>query len=168
MKKVFVLSMLTGFAMICSCHKQDSASQDQLAEKKLQLDAREEALAERKSVLDERDKALAERGKALQQREKSLAAKEQATMNAQTNPANVQDPAEMEVERDSVTQQLSTNIRDVEQAVAEKAEKESEIRGAQNLPAPGDLQSQKQLSADELQREKQRIMDAARISPAPQ
>src|SRR6516162_8314038 len=110
MKKIFVLSILTAFAMVCSCEKQDSPAEEQFAQRKLQLDAREEALAERKSVLDEREKALDEREKALRQREKSLAAKEQATMNAQTNPANVQDPAEMKVERDTVTQQLSTRI----------------------------------------------------------
>ena len=168
MKKIFVLSILTAFAMICSCQKQDSAAEEQLAQRKLQLDAREEALAEGKSVLDERKKSLVEREKTLQQREKSLAAKEQAPMNAQTSPANVQTPAEMEVERDSETQQLSTRIPDLSQAVAEKADKESEIQGAQQLLAPGELQSQKQRSADELQMEKQRIMDAARISPTPQ
>jgi len=168
MKKIFVLSILTAFAMVCSCEKQDSPAEEQFAQRKLQLDAREEALAERKSVLDEREKALDEREKALRQREKSLAAKEQATMNAQTNPANVQDPAEMKVERDTVTQQLSTRIPDPSQAAVEKAEKESEIRGAQKVPAPGKLQSQKQLSADEVQREKQPIMDPAGISPAPQ
>ena len=160
--------MLTAFGMICSCQKQDSTAEEQLAQRKLQLDAREEALAEGKSVSDERKKALDEREKALQQREKSLPAKEQGTMNTQTSPANVQAPTEMDAERDSETEQLSTRVPDISQAVAEKADKENEIRGAQQLLTPGESQSQKQRSPDELQREKQRIMDAARISPAPQ
>jgi chromosome segregation ATPase len=175
MKKIFVLSMLVSFVMICSCQKQDSATEQQLAQRKTELDAREEALADRKSALDEREKApderqkaLDERQKALDEREKSLAQKEQATMNAQTDPANVQPLAEAQAETDSETQQLATRVPDVSQAVAEKADKENEVRGAQQLPAPGELQSQKQRSADELQRGKQRIMDAARISPAPQ
>jgi len=160
--------MITALAMICSCHKQDLSAKEQLAQRKLELDAREEAFAERKSVLDDREKALDEREKALQQTEKSLAAKEQATMNAQTNPANAQDPAEMDVEGDTVTQQLSTRIPDPSQAVVETVEKESEILGAQNLPASGGLPTQNQLNADQLQRERQRIMNAAGISPAPQ
>jgi hypothetical protein len=168
MKKIFVLSMLTALGMICSCQKQDSTGEEQLAERKLQLDAREEALAEEKSVLNERKKALDEREKALQQREKSLASKEQGTMNAQTSPANVQAPTEMDAEGESETEQLSTRVPDISQVVAEKADKENEIRGAQQSLAPGELQSQKQRGPDELQREKQRIMDAARISPAPQ
>ena len=133
--------MLAAFGTICSCQKQDSTADEQLTQRKLQLDAREEALAEGKSVLDERKKALDQREKALQQKEKSLAAKGQATMNAQTTPANVQDPAEMDVEGDTVTQQLSTGIPDPSQAV-EKAEREGEILGAQNLPASGQSHSQ--------------------------
>src|SRR6202049_4725250 len=97
MKKMFVLSMLISFAMICSCQKQDSTAEQQLAQRKTDLDAREEALVERKSALDEREKALDER-------EKALAEKEKATMNARTNPTNLQDqtpdPAQVEAEKD--------------------------------------------------------------------
>jgi hypothetical protein len=167
MKKIFVLSLLAAFGMICSCQKQDSTADEQLAQRKLQLDAREEALAEGKSVLDERKKALDEREKVLQQREKSLAAKGQGTMNAQANPANVQAPTQMGAESDSETRQLSTSVPDISQAT-EKADKEDEIQGAQQLPAAGELQSQKPRSADELDRERQRIMNAAGISPVPQ
>ena len=167
MKKIFVLLMLTVLGMICSCQKQDSTAEEQLAQRKLQLDAREEALADGKSVLDERKRALDAREKALQQREKSLAPKEHGTMNAQTDPASVQAPIEMEAESDSETQQLSTRVPDISQAVSEKADKENDSQDAQQSLAPVELQSQKPRSADELNREKQRIMDAARISPAP-
>ena len=54
MKKLFVLSMLIPFALVCSCQKQDSTGEQQLAQRKAELDAREKAL-------DEREKALAAR-----------------------------------------------------------------------------------------------------------
>ncbi len=54
MKKLFVLTMLIPFALVCSCQKQDSTAEQQLAQRKAELDAREKAL-------DEREKALAAR-----------------------------------------------------------------------------------------------------------
>ena len=54
MKKIFVLSLLIPFVLLCSCEKQDSTAEQQLAQQKTELDAREKAL-------DEREKALAER-----------------------------------------------------------------------------------------------------------
>src|SRR6266446_4184237 len=54
MKKIFVLSLLIPFALVCSCEKQDSTAEQQRAQQKTELDAREKAL-------DEREKALAER-----------------------------------------------------------------------------------------------------------
>jgi hypothetical protein len=59
MKKVFVLSVLIPFAMICSCQKQDLAAEQQLAQRKAELDAREKALDEREKALAEREKAAA-------------------------------------------------------------------------------------------------------------
>ena len=56
MKKTFVLSLLIPFALVCSCQKQDSTAEQQLAQRKTELDARETAL-------DEREKALAQRAK---------------------------------------------------------------------------------------------------------
>jgi hypothetical protein len=52
MKKLFTLTMLISLAMICSCQKQDSTAERQLAQRKAELDAREKAL-------DESEKALA-------------------------------------------------------------------------------------------------------------
>jgi len=54
MKKLFVLLMLISFAMICSCQITRLTAEQQLAQRKTELDARENAL-------DEREKALAER-----------------------------------------------------------------------------------------------------------
>ena len=61
MKKLFTLTMLISFAMVCSCQKQGSAAERQLAQRKAELDAREKALDEREKALDEREKTLAER-----------------------------------------------------------------------------------------------------------
>ncbi len=46
--------MLIPFALVCSCQKQNSTAEQQLAQRKTELDAREKAL-------DEREKALAAR-----------------------------------------------------------------------------------------------------------
>src|SRR5262249_5862707 len=46
-------------AMICSCQKQDSAAEAQLAQRKTELDVREEALVQREKAVAEREKAVA-------------------------------------------------------------------------------------------------------------
>ena len=56
MKKTLILSLLIPFTLVCSCQKHDSTAEQQLAQRKTELDAREKAL-------DEREKALAEREK---------------------------------------------------------------------------------------------------------
>jgi chromosome segregation ATPase len=58
MKRMFVLSMLIAFGMICSCQKQDSAAEAQLAQRKAELDAREKALDEREKAVSEWEKAM--------------------------------------------------------------------------------------------------------------
>src|SRR6476660_5264003 len=59
MKKFFVLSVLISCAIIYSCQKQDLAAEQQLAQRKAELDAREKALDEREKALAEREKAIA-------------------------------------------------------------------------------------------------------------
>jgi hypothetical protein len=148
MKKIFVLSMLVSLAMICSCQKKDSAAEQQLAQRTVELDAREEELTERKNALDEREKALNER-------EKSLAEKGKATMNARTNPTNVQgqisDPAQLEAEKQRMIHQLSTMIPDPSQGAAADP-------GKQKRPAA------RQLGPEDLQRQWQRNLDEAKMS----
>jgi hypothetical protein len=41
MKKTLVLALLIPFALVCSCQKQDSTAEQQLAQRKTELDARE-------------------------------------------------------------------------------------------------------------------------------
>jgi hypothetical protein len=59
MKKIFVLSLLIPFVLLCSCEKQDSTAEQQLAQRKTELDAREKALDEREKALAEREKLVA-------------------------------------------------------------------------------------------------------------
>jgi DNA repair exonuclease SbcCD ATPase subunit len=59
MKETFVLSLLIPFALVCSCQKQDSTAEQQLAQRKTELDAREKALDEREKALAEREKLVA-------------------------------------------------------------------------------------------------------------
>ena len=169
MKKLFVVSILASFVMICSCQKKESATEQQLAQRKTELDAREEELAERKSALDERENALDER-------EKSLAEKEKAAMNVRPNPTDVEgqisDPAQVEAEKQRMIQELSAMMPDPAQI--EEAEKEREIQRVQKLPGLGELQNQNQSELEELQRgkqlqiEKQRKLEATEMSPTPQ
>ena len=146
MKNILVLSMLVSSVMICSCQRKDSAAEQQLAQRKVELDAREEALAERKGALDDREKTLDERQKALDQREKALAQKEKAAV---TNPTDVEGqtsgPAQMQAVREAMVQQFAPTAPERAQAKAKKAEKESEIQ----------QQSQRQL--EEFQRERERV-----------
>ena len=59
MKKLSVLSMLIPLAMVCSCQKQNAATEEQLAQRKTELDTREKALDEREKALAGREKAVA-------------------------------------------------------------------------------------------------------------
>jgi len=96
MKRLFTLTMLISFAMVCACQKQGSAAERQLAQRKAELDARERALVEREKALDERERALIER--------------ENATAIARTiargTPGQTPDPAQVQAERDRKLQQL--------------------------------------------------------------
>jgi len=58
MKKVLFLSLLIPFTLFWSCQKQDSATEQQLAQRKSELDAREKALDEREKALAEREKSV--------------------------------------------------------------------------------------------------------------
>ena len=58
MKKTFALSLLIPFALVCSCQKQDSTAEQQLAQRKTELDAREKGLDDREKALAEREKVV--------------------------------------------------------------------------------------------------------------
>src|SRR5207249_5479077 len=136
MKKMFVLSMLIAFAMICSCQKHDSAAEAQLAQRKTELDAREEALIQREKAVDEREKAVAQREKAL------------ANSGIIQSQHQAPDAAQAEAERQRRIEQLPPELKalvpdrsrvEAEQAQREmkkqeqSAQRQSELQQSQGL-----------------------------------
>ena len=146
MKKIFILPTFISLAMICSCQKQDSVAEQELAQRKTELDARENRLDERMNELGEKVKALDERVKVLAENQKAMA-------NAGTSLNGVQsetsDPAQEQADRERI-QQLAAEMRarmaDPVQRSAASAEKEkrTQERLAQRPQTPEQLQSQKQ------------------------
>src|SRR5262249_21687176 len=116
MKKLFVLTMLISFAMVCSCQKQSSAAERQLAQRKAELDAREKAL-------DEREKALAERENPtvststlppkLQSPGKVTDPKQVGKVTDPKQVGKVTDPKQMQAEIEKRIQQLPPDVRDL-------------------------------------------------------
>src|SRR5215510_2805200 len=114
MKKMFVLSMFISFAMICSCQKQDSIAEAQLAQRKTELDAREEALVQREKAVAEREKAVAT-GRIIQSRRQApdaAQAEADRQRRIQQLPPELRalipptpDPARMKAERDRKMQE---------------------------------------------------------------
>src|SRR5437899_8661273 len=113
MKKIFVLSMLISFAMICSCQKQDSAAERQLAQRKAELDARENALDEREKALAEREKATAIARPILPRPiSPNVQSPGQVRDAGQPNAGQPKiDPAQARAERDRRLQQLPPDIK---------------------------------------------------------
>ena len=148
MKKIFVLSMLVSLMMICSCQKRESATEQQLAQRKTELGAREEALAERLNSLEEKVNRL-------DQRVNELVERETATMNARTSRADVQvqtsDPAQIEAEKERMMQLLSTMMSHRSQ-------------GTTGDPAKQERPAQRQLGPEDLQRQWQDKLDKAKMS----
>jgi len=148
MKKIFIVSMLTSFAMICSCQKQDSTAEAQLAQRKTELDTREAAL-------DEREKALVERERAFAQREKAIA-------KIHTTPPVVQgqtpDASQAQTERDRRIQQLPPEMQSLILDSAPNAAKGEKDRMTRERLA------QRQLGPEDLQRQWQRNLDKAKMS----
>ena len=89
MKKFFVLSVLIPFSIICSCQKQDFAAEQQLAQRKAELDARE---------------------KALDEREKAITSARMIPSDLQSR-RQVRDPAQVKAERERRLQQLPPDLQ---------------------------------------------------------
>jgi hypothetical protein len=110
MKKIFVLSMLISFAMICSCQKQDTTAQQQLAQRKTELDARENALDEREKALAERERGIVSARTIPPAIQSGGQARAPAQEKADAAPAKV-DPAQARAERDRRLQELSPDVK---------------------------------------------------------
>ena len=145
MKNLFVLSMVISFATICSCQKQDSTAEQELAKRRAELDATEKALNEKMEALDERVSFLDAKLNALTEAQKT-------TPSARAFPAPVQDrtpdPAQLQAARKQAMQQLPVEMRSyIDDDLKMKTEKERE------RPA----QSQRRLDRVESQRRKLEI-----------
>jgi uncharacterized protein (DUF3084 family) len=129
--------------MICSCQKQDSTAEAQLAQRKTELDVREETLIQREKAVEEREKAVAEREKALANR-RIIQSQRQAP-----------DAAQAEAERQKRIQQLPAELRSLVPPASQVAAGDP---GKQQRPAP------RQLGPDDLQRQWQSKLDKAQMS----
>lgn len=103
MKKILVLSLLIPFVLVCSCQKQDSTAEQQLAQRKTELDAREKAL-------DEREKALAERGRLVVKPRVAPVPRRAPAAPQRTIPPDLQglmaeDPSQLRTEREQRMQE---------------------------------------------------------------
>ena len=85
--------------MICSCQRQDSGAEAQLAQRKTELDVREEAVVQRERAVEEREKAVAQREKAL------------ANSRAVQSQRQAPDAAQAEADRERRIQQLPPEFR---------------------------------------------------------
>jgi hypothetical protein len=155
MKKMFLFAMLISFAMMCSCQKQDSAAEQQPAQRKTEPDAHETALIERLNALDEKVNALDKKVTALFE-------KEQGTLNAGPTATGVQgqtsgvqgqtsDPAEVTAERDRAIQQFRALIP-------------KPSRGTAGDPTKQTRPTRQQLGPEDLQRQWQQNLDKAKMS----
>ncbi len=95
--------MLISLAMICSCQKQDSTVEAQLAQRKVELDSREQALDEREKALEQREEAVADREKAI--------TKFRAIPSDLQSRKPVVDPEQAKAERDRRIQQLPPELQ---------------------------------------------------------
>jgi hypothetical protein len=149
MKKALFLSTLISFAMICSCQKQDSAAEAQLAQRKTELDAREEGLIQREKAVDEKEKEVAEREKAL------------ADSRIIQSQRQAPDAAQAEAERQKRIQQLPPEFKalvpDRAQIEAARAQKNTEkqeqsVQGQSVLQQSQKTQSARQRKLDAMQK----------------
>jgi chromosome segregation ATPase len=108
MKNILILSTIISFAMICSCQKQHSPAEQQLAQQKAELDAREKALDKRVNTLDERVNVLNGRVDALAEKQKAMASVRPTPTDPQTQ---ITDPAQVQAEREAAIQRFSAEIR---------------------------------------------------------
>jgi len=148
MKRILILSMLISFAMICSCQKQDSTAEQQLAQRKTELDAREDALIEREKVAEEREKVLDER-------EKALAENEKAAIPPAQSSDTIPDPAQAKAERDRKIQEIAAQFRAM---IPDSSKLKARDPAKRERPAP------RQLGPEDLQRQWRQNLDKAKMS----
>jgi hypothetical protein len=161
LRPIFILLMLISCGLICSCQKQDSAAEQQLTQRKAELDAREQAFAERVNGLEERMNELDKRMSALAERESRNA--EATAPTAQSQVVNP-DPARANAELDSGIQQPPADalIADPSNVDSEKAEKDR-MRELTQTQRGLDRETSRQRKLEQIQR--WRMSHAAVSSP---
>src|SRR5262249_24453244 len=133
MKKTFALSLLIPFALICSCQKQDSTAEQQLAQRKTELDDREKALEERERALAEREKIVA-RPRIVRVPRAPPAAEPQRTIPPQLS-ALIADPSQLRGEREQRMQErLAERQRKMEEIQRMRAARSGPRRPAAASP----------------------------------
>src|SRR5258708_30330377 len=124
MKKTLALSLLIPFALVCSCQKQDSTAEQQLAQRKTELDAREKAL-------DEREKALADRTKIVVKPRVAPVPRTPPAAPQRTVPPDLQglmaDPSQLRTERE---QRIQERLADRQRTIEELRKKRPPLRRA--------------------------------------
>lgn len=161
--------MVISFAMICSCQKQDSAAEQQLAQRKVELDAREDALIERLNALDEKVNALDKRLNALAENEKSKANVQTIPLDAQSQDV-IRDEAQTKAERDRRIQEFRGEIRVRNPHTSEvtAGDPAKQARPAPRHLGPEDLQRQWQQNLDKAKMSGKAVFPAAEAgSPTP-
>jgi hypothetical protein len=153
MKKIFVLSMLVSLVIIGSCQKQESATEQQFAERKTELDARETSLHEKEKALEARERALAER-------ENAIANTSKIRPDLQSRRP-ISNAAEAKAERDRRIQQLPPELRAL---VPDPSQVRAESRRQMRESDPAQAQVERQLRPEDLDRQWQRKLDKAKIS----
>ena len=166
MKKIFTISMVVvASAMICSCQKQDSAAEQQVAQRTRQLNERETELDGQQKALDEREKALAERERALAEREKAIA---NLSTTAPELEGQISDAAQVKAERDRRIEQLPAEVRalvpDPSQVNSIKFEKKAE---ATQTGLQGQSPDAAQLKAEQQKRIEQLPPEVRALIPDP-
>jgi hypothetical protein len=146
MKKNFIIPMVISFAMICSCQKQDATAEQQLAQRKVELDTREDASIERVNALNEKVNALDEKVRVLAENQKAMA---NAGMNSTGVQGETPDPVQEQAERERIQQfstEMRTRVADPSRLNSARAEKEkrTQERLAQRQRALDGSQTQKQ------------------------
>jgi len=159
MKKAFFLSTLISFAVICSCQKQDSAAEAQLAQRKTELDAREEALIQREKAVEEKEKEVAEREKAL------------ADSRIIQSQRQAPDAAQAEAERQKRIQQLPPEFKalipDRSRIEAARAEKDAATQQQRAVPTQSSLEDARKKKMSAIAAPQTGVPEAEVSSPSP-
>jgi hypothetical protein len=131
-KKFSALSTCISLAIICSCQKQDSNAEQQVAQRKTELDAREKALDEREKALAEREKLVAKPRVAPVPRR----ARPQRTIPPELQGL-VADPNQLRTEREQRMQErLAERQRKIEEVQRNQATVPATEQAASPSPSP--------------------------------